>query len=191
MFEFATNAWNKTSDAFGSATGALSETMDDATFSAKSKIKGVTSELTREKDKVANTSPFKTDFALGDTSSYFKPTTEFGGSSFSDNFAQDSAPTDAGAVSPHSKANLDLMEDGGKYQATTEFGGKTDKEKGVDWDAFARMLQTIKPQDEFKISGGGGRVGGGFQFNRKPYENQLLTREYESLYNQPLYNKLV
>ncbi|MGL5965503.1 MAG: hypothetical protein ACRCZ2_14090, partial [Fusobacteriaceae bacterium] len=51
-------------------------------------------------------------------------------------------------------------------------------EEGVDWEAFSRMLQTIKPTENPPINMSTGRVGGGFQFNRKPYENQLLVREY-------------
>lgn len=64
-------------------------------------------------------------------------------------------------------------------------------EKGFDWELLGRTLQSIKPNQEAPVQSSG-RVGGGrFNYNSKQYENPLLTREYEALYNAPLYNKLV
>ncbi|MGL5013799.1 MAG: hypothetical protein ACRC6V_05835, partial [Bacteroidales bacterium] len=65
-----------------------------------------------------------------------------------------------------------------------------DAETSKKWEQFAEMLKTIKPAESPRLNMSSGRVGGGFSFDRKPYENQLLTREYQELYNQPLYTKV-
>ncbi|MGL5015596.1 MAG: hypothetical protein ACRC6V_15120 [Bacteroidales bacterium] len=111
-------------------------------------------------------------FELGNIGSYFSPS-NWG--SVSDSALGNLADAEAGgAVS----ANL-----GSGSDALSAVGGE-----GTDWQSIARMLQSIKPnQESNRISTGGGRVGGGFRFDRNPYENKLLTREYENLYNQPLY----
>lgn len=62
--------------------------------------------------------------------------------------------------------------------------------EGFDIEALAKTLQSIKPHNEevpismTRTGGGGGR------YDKSVFENQLLTRELNSLYNQPLYNKL-
>lgn len=129
-------------------------------------------------------------FNLGDIGGYFKPSTAFGESASSGFQGMGGTPSfdiSQGAGWKPGGAELDLGSS--VYTPTTEFGGVEAAEKGVDWAAMARMLQSVKPDNKPMVSSGG-RVGGGFRFDRKPYENQLLTREYESLYNQPLYNKL-
>ncbi|MGL5015523.1 MAG: hypothetical protein ACRC6V_14745 [Bacteroidales bacterium] len=151
-------------------------------------------------------------FSLGDVTSYFKPTGKVGEAMVS---GPNSLTASGEGPSTMQKAKgavgslFDMGEqDLGALYAGTDFedtandellGVIADEEgamaaaaaeEGVDWEAFSRMLQTIKPTEHPKINMSTGRVGGGFQFNRKPYENQLLVREYENLYNQPLYNKL-
>ncbi|MGL5582273.1 MAG: hypothetical protein ACRDCE_15115 [Cetobacterium sp.] len=142
-------------------------------------------------------------FSLGDIGGYLKPnkTGALGGKkpgggvldsafNFDGGIKNPSFGSDVGFKPGKVTEGMELMENGGKYNPTTEFGGAK-PEKGPDWEAFARMLQTIKPPQDQKINLSGGRTGGGgFRFDRKPYENQLLTREYEALYNQPLYSKL-
>lgn len=134
-------------------------------------------------------------FSLGDVGGYFKPSTAFGGGSGGSGFqGMGSTPSfdisQGAGWQPNSTGIGELMENGGAYKASTEFGG-AEAAKGTDWQAIARMLQSVKPnKEENRISTSGGRAGGGFRFDRNQYENKLLTREYESLYNQPLYNKL-
>lgn len=112
-------------------------------------------------------------FELGNIGSYFSPNKYF---TPGDDALGALADAEAGGAV---EANL-----GSGLEALDATG------KGVDWAAMSRMLQSIKPAESQRISTSGGRAGGGFRFDRNPYENKLLTREYESLYNQPLYNKL-
>lgn len=60
---------------------------------------------------------------------------------------------------------------------------------GMDFDKMSKVLASVKPVEGPKVSQASHR-GGGFNYNSKLYENPLLTREYQSLYSQPLYNKL-
>lgn len=137
----------------------------------------------------ASASPFS--FELGSIGNYFKPSTAFGGGSGGSGFqgmGSTSFDISQGAGYKGVSTGGDLMAGGGAYTPTTEFGGaEAAAEKGFDWEAFSQMLQSVKPQEENRISTSGGRAGGGFRFDRNPYENKLLTREYENLYNQPLY----
>lgn len=76
--------------------------------------------------------------------------------------------------------------------ADEEFEGATGPEKeGVDWEAFSRMLGSINdPNAGRQVSSSAYRAG--FRApDQSLYENPLLKREYQQLYSQPLYNKLV
>ncbi|MGL5013546.1 MAG: hypothetical protein ACRC6V_04540 [Bacteroidales bacterium] len=130
-------------------------------------------------------------FSLGDASKYLTPKQGVLGSSafdFKGGIPGAGFQTDVG-WKPGSTAGMDLMEDGGKYKPTTEFGGATDE--GFDWDSLAQALQSIKGKPEKSIDfSGSGRKG----FNAPPkslYENPLLAREFQQMYSSPLYNKLV
>lgn len=85
-------------------------------------------------------------------------------------------------------ANLDLGLPtdyaGMKDVATAEAGG-------FDWAGLAKTLQSVKPNNDappINMSRMGG--GGGGRYDKSVFENELLTRELNSLYSQPLYNKL-
>lgn len=82
------------------------------------------------------------------------------------------------------------------YEGKTEFAkmaeaGVTDVEgKGFDMEKLAQVLKSVKPSNSdvpismTRTGGGGGR------YDKSVFENPLLTREMQALYNQPLYNKL-
>lgn len=150
----------------------------------------------------------KKEFTLGDVSGYFKPGASIQNGANSLTAAGETDPTMWQKAKGQTSALFDSGEkDLGALYADVDFDDPANEEllgviadaegeiaaakedEGVDWAAMARMLQSVKPNKGPAVTGAG-RVGGGFRFDRKPYENQLLTREYESLYNQPLYNKL-
>lgn len=62
--------------------------------------------------------------------------------------------------------------------------------EGFDWEGLAKTLQSIKPNDNTPPINMSRSGGGGGRYDKSVFENQLLTRELNSLYNQPLYNKL-
>lgn len=123
-------------------------------------------------------SPFS--FSLGNISSYFGPAGDKVGALW------DSAmgPGDAAL------GNLADLEAGGAQAANLGSGSDAlaSAGGGFDWEKLSQTLQTIKsPKQEMPTVTSGGRSGGGFRFDSKPYQNELLTREYANLYNQPLY----
>lgn len=82
-------------------------------------------------------------------------------------------------------ANLDLglpTDYAGMKEASAAEAG------GFDWEGLARTLQSIKPKQEERITGSS-RVGGGGggRYDKSVFENPLLTREFNALYNKPLY----
>lgn len=84
-------------------------------------------------------------------------------------------------------ANLDLG-------LPTDYAGMKEAagaEKGFDFEGLARTLASIKGGPEAPAISLGRAGGGGGRYDSKVFENPLLTREYNQLYSQPLYNKLV
>lgn len=130
-------------------------------------------------------------------------TSDFGGykpgGSF-DNYFKPGALKQPGAVSDgvgyQKGAAVKGMDLGDKtYEGKTEFAkmaeaGVTDVGgKGFDMEKLAQVLQSIKPQDNTPPINMV-RTGGGGRYDKSVFENPLLTRELNALYNQPLYNKL-
>lgn len=72
---------------------------------------------------------------------------------------------------------------GMKKAATAEAGG-------FDWQGLAKTLQSIKPNDNTPPINMSRSGGGGGRYDKSVFENQMLTRELNSLYNQPLYQNL-
>ncbi|MGL5012774.1 MAG: hypothetical protein ACRC6V_00575 [Bacteroidales bacterium] len=131
-------------------------------------------------------------FSLGDPSGYLAPKKgAFGNSEF--NFDGGVKNPEFGSNAgwkPKSTEGMELMEDGGAYTPTTEFGGKK-QEEGIDWDALAKVLGSIAtptPERAPSVSRAG---GGGSRFDASQYDNPLVAREFQQLYSAPLYNKLV
>ncbi|MGL5016413.1 MAG: hypothetical protein ACRC6V_19365 [Bacteroidales bacterium] len=124
-------------------------------------------------------SPFS--FSLGNIGSYFGPG---GGDKIGALWDSAMGPGDAAL------GNLADLEAGGAEAANLGLGSDALKSAGggFDWEKLSQTLQSIKsPKQEMPKVTSGGRSGGGFRFDSKPYQNELLTREYASLYNQPLY----
>lgn len=68
--------------------------------------------------------------------------------------------------------------------------GSTTPKHSVDYERMMKALQTVVPNErlEAQYIGGGGGSGGfrpGFNFDRKLYENPLLTKSYGDLYFSP------
>ena len=68
--------------------------------------------------------------------------------------------------------------------------GSTIPKHSVDYERMMKALQTVVPNErlEAQYIGGGGGSGGfrpGFNFDRKLYENPLLTKSYGDLYFSP------
>lgn len=134
-------------------------------------------------------------FSLGDVSSYFKPVTNVA-TQFGDTVsnAWDSAMT-YGDVSDKQLADLADAEMGGATTADLGIGTKalraTDSNKLTAKDIAKVMSQVsdsmakMQPEIRLQKTGGSGRI------DKSQYENPLLTREMQALYQQPLYNKLV
>lgn len=61
---------------------------------------------------------------------------------------------------------------------------------GFNMQQMARVLNSVKPPEQerqqINMSGGVQSRSGGFNFNRKDYENPLLTKAYADLYTRPL-----
>lgn len=75
---------------------------------------------------------------------------------------------------------------GSGKEALSKVGG------GMDFDKIAEVMKSINSPKDQQINMASHRAGGSaFNPNSKLYENQLLAREYQDLYSQPLYNKLV
>lgn len=83
-------------------------------------------------------------------------------------------------------ANLDLGLPT-DYKGMSEMAGA---EKGFDWQALAKTLQSIKPHNDAPPISMTRTGGGGGRYDKSVFENPLLTRELNSLYSQPLYTKL-
>lgn len=81
------------------------------------------------------------------------------------------------------------------YEGKTEFAkmaeaGVTDVDgEGFNMEQLAQVLKSIKPHDT-RQSVNMVRTGGGGRYDKSVFENPLLTREMQALYNQPLYTKL-
>ncbi|MGL5013088.1 MAG: hypothetical protein ACRC6V_02200 [Bacteroidales bacterium] len=84
-------------------------------------------------------------------------------------------------------ANDELLGVISDVEEETAKAGK--KEDGMDFDKISKVLASIKPVEGPNVPQASARPSG-FNYNSKLYENPLLTREYQSLYSQPLYNKL-
>lgn len=85
-------------------------------------------------------------------------------------------------------AELDLgLGDGLDYKSMAKATGG----KGFDMNKLAQVMKSIKPADNTppvtQLRSGG---GGGGRYDKSVFENPLLTREMQALYNQPLYQKL-
>lgn len=68
-------------------------------------------------------------------------------------------------------------------------GAKEEWGEGFDWEGLARTLQSVKVPTDQPGPSSSGRAGGRFNFDKSLYENPLLTREYQALYQAPLYTK--
>ncbi|MGL5013097.1 MAG: hypothetical protein ACRC6V_02245 [Bacteroidales bacterium] len=86
-------------------------------------------------------------------------------------------------------ANLDLG-------LPTDYAGMKDMtgagaESGFDWAGLAKTLQSIKPNNSTPPINMSRSGGGGGRYDKSVFENKLLTREMNSLYNEPLYKPVV
>lgn len=68
--------------------------------------------------------------------------------------------------------------------------GSSEPKHSVDYERMMKALQSVVPNErlEAQFIGGGGGSGGfrpGFNFDRKLYENPLLTKSYGDLYFSP------
>lgn len=67
-----------------------------------------------------------------------------------------------------------------------------EKGKGFDLQELGRVLKSVQPtggvQQGSSVSSGSRR--GGFSYDKSLYENPLLQREFQNLYNAPLYQEL-
>lgn len=61
---------------------------------------------------------------------------------------------------------------------------------GFSMEKLAQVMKSIKPHDDTPPINMTRTGGGGGRYDKSVFENPLLTREYNALYSQPLYNKL-
>lgn len=129
-------------------------------------------------------------FSLGNPSSYFNPikgALSSGMDSVGGMWDSMAGPSD------DVLGNLADMEAGGAVDAGLGKGSDALKKAGAgaDFTKMAKILGSIKGPEQQQIQHSGGKAGGGFRFDKGQYSNDLLTREYQQMYQQPLYNKLV
>lgn len=126
----------------------------------------------------------------------------FVGSAFSGGgFGTEGAFSNYFKPSSISKPGLGAENVGWKGGAELDFGlgegldykdmAKATDGKGFDINKLAQVMKSIKPVNDTppitQLRSGG---GGGGRYDKSVFENPLLTREMQALYNQPLYKNL-
>lgn len=126
-------------------------------------------------------------FSLGNIGSYFNPTTA--GHKWSNLFGMDQTG-DIGKLFNGVEMDDDIL---GMIADAEEGGAVVQPEKKMDFAKMSQVLKNVQGNmpKQPQVSQASHRGGGGGRMDKSLYENPLLVREFQQMYQEPLYKNLV